>query len=80
MDTWTVQMGYPLIEVRNENSTIYASQTRFLLNPTENETALDYGPSQIIPKYKWYVPLTYVTDLKPRTMQLAWMNQSDCKE
>lgn len=77
MDTWTLQMGYPLIEVRCENNTVKAAQKRFLLNPAENETGVDVPQSPF--KYKWYVPLTYVTDVKPRSMQLAWMNMSDCK-
>lgn len=76
MDTWTLQMGYPLIEVRCENNTVKATQKRFLLNPADNDTGADTAPSPF--KYKWYVPLSYVTDVKPRTMQLAWMNMSDC--
>lgn len=72
-------MGYPLVEVRCENNTVKAKQGRFLLNPMDNETGVDQIPSPF--KYKWYVPLTYVTDTNPRTMQLAWMNMSDtCKE
>jgi len=70
-------MGYPLIEVRCENNTVKATQERFLLNPADNETGVDVVQSPF--KYKWYVPLTYVTDAKPRTMQLVWMNMSDCK-
>lgn len=78
MDTWTSQMGYPLIEVRCENNTVKATQERFLLNPADNETGVDLIQSPF--KYKWYVPLTYVTDLKPRSMQMVWMNMSDCKK
>lgn len=77
MDTWTLQMGYPLIKVRLENNTIKATQTRFLLNAYDNESDYEHSDNQF--GYKWYVPLTYVTDLKPRDMQLAWMNRTDCK-
>ncbi|ODN00507.1 Endoplasmic reticulum aminopeptidase 2 [Orchesella cincta] len=75
MDTWTLQMGYPLIEVRCENNTVKATQERFLLNPADNETGVELIQSPF--KYKWYVPLTYVTDAKPRTMQLVWMNMNE---
>lgn len=80
MDTWTLQMGYPLIEVKCENNTVKVTQKRFLLNPAENDTAVEVGTggAQSQLKYKWYVPLTYVTDMKPRTTQLAWMNMTDC--
>lgn len=70
-------MGYPLVRVRLENNSIRATQTRFLLNAYDNETDIDYGDNQF--GYKWYIPLTYVTDLKPRSMQLVWMNRTDCK-
>ena len=80
MDTWTQQMGFPLVRIRLENRTIRAVQERFLLNPGDNETTefnenkgSDHG------EYQWYIPLSYVTDVKPRAMQLVWMNKSDRK-
>ena len=33
MDTWTMQMSYPVVTVRQDDNTITASQQRFLLNP-----------------------------------------------
>lgn len=35
MDTWTRQMGYPLINVKpgDENNTFVLTQSRFLLDP-----------------------------------------------
>lgn len=77
MDTWTLQMGYPLIRVRIDNNMVKATQTRFLMNAYDNETEAEHYDNQF--GYKWYVPLTYVTDLKPKTMQLVWMNRTDCK-
>lgn len=71
-------MGYPLIRVHIENNSIRASQTRFLLNAYDNETELEHVENQF--GYKWYIPLTYVTDLKPRSMQLVWMNRTDCEK
>lgn len=39
MDTWTLQMGYPMLEVkRSSTNTVIATQQRFLLNPEANDT------------------------------------------
>ena len=60
MDTWTVQMGYPVVKiVRNYRNaftfgTVSVYQNRFLLTPiTSNET--DNNP------YTWWVPLSFTT-------------------
>ena len=51
MDTWTLQMGYPVISVSRdyENNLLHFSQDRFLINP--NSTAEE--------SYSWYVPISY---------------------
>ena len=51
MDTWTLQMGYPVISVARsyETNIISFSQDRFLINP--NSTAEE--------TYTWYVPISY---------------------
>jgi len=79
MDTWTLQMGFPIIRVslENNNRTVRAVQERFLLNPQDNITLEETVESPY--DYKWYVPLTYVTDLRPREMKLVWMNMTDRK-
>ena len=33
MDTWTLQMGYPVVNVTREGSKLKLEQERFLLNP-----------------------------------------------
>ena len=74
MDTWTVQMGYPVVNIdRNYiDGTVRASQNRFLLTPiTSNET--DNNP------YTWWVPLSFTTPsggfevTKPQ----AWLDPAD---
>ena len=78
MDTWTVQMGYPVVNIaRNYRNafkfgTVTASQNRFLLTPiTSNET--DNNP------YTWWVPLSFTTPsggfdvTKPQ----AWLDPAD---
>lgn len=38
MDTWTLQMGFPVITYSVEDGLLYVLQTRFLSNPDSNET------------------------------------------
>ncbi|XP_020706338.2 endoplasmic reticulum aminopeptidase 2-like isoform X4 [Athalia rosae] len=75
MDTWTQQMGYPLITINRKGNTIYATQKRLLLSPSDNETDLLEPKSPF--NYKWYVPLSYYTDIEPRVANNVWMNLTD---
>ena len=78
MDTWTLQMGFPLVRVRLENRMVKISQQRFELNPYDNRTEeFFHGPEE---DHKWYIPLSYVTDENPRGMKIVWINKTDyCK-
>ena len=38
MDTWTLQMGYPVVTVNRHNRDMTAWQERFLYNPRANVT------------------------------------------
>ncbi|KAF6199081.1 hypothetical protein GE061_007106, partial [Apolygus lucorum] len=79
MDTWTRQMGFPLIHITREGTTVSASQSRFLLTPeprNENNTALHEPKSPY--HYKWYVPLSYITDTNDE-LETVWMNMTDVK-
>ena len=73
MDTWTVQMGYPVVDIkRNTDGTVSASQNRFLLTPiTSNET--DNNP------YTWWVPLSFTTPSGgfAVTAPQAWLNPAN---
>ncbi|XP_074661523.1 aminopeptidase N-like [Tubulanus polymorphus] len=65
MDTWTRQMGFPVITIKRlGNDRILLEQERFLLNPDQvyNPTDSPYG-------YKWFIPFQYITqdNLTPRT-------------
>ncbi|KAE8630534.1 hypothetical protein XENTR_v10000861 [Xenopus tropicalis] len=51
MDTWTRQMGYPVLNVESLNT---VKQTRFLLDPNAN--ALE-PPSEF--NYMWNIPVTF---------------------
>eukprot|EP00057_Strongylocentrotus_purpuratus_P033627 XP_792139.4 PREDICTED: aminopeptidase N [Strongylocentrotus purpuratus] len=60
MDTWTLQMGYPIVHVTREyssaNPSFSANQSRFLIDPEANTTTTydDLG-------YQWHIPLRYTT-------------------
>ncbi|XP_004925570.1 glutamyl aminopeptidase-like isoform X1 [Bombyx mori] len=58
MDTWTQQMGYPLLYVEpgNGTNTYVVTQKRFLLDPDAEYT----NDSKF--NYRWYVPITYKTN------------------
>ncbi|KAK4302667.1 hypothetical protein Pmani_025262 [Petrolisthes manimaculis] len=76
MDTWTLQMGYPVITVqRNETDTsTVISQERFLLTRQEN--------SEDTHDYKWWVPLTYTDQAEAdfsQTQPKVWMKDSEAQ-
>lgn len=76
MDTWTNQMGFPLITIIRDENEIIATQDRFLLT-TESVNS----SARLMPKskydYKWFVPLTYFTDKDQENIVNIWMNMSD---
>lgn len=78
MDTWTQQMGFPLITITREGNTITATQERFLLTVEQANSTLKLEPKSKH-GYKWFVPLTYYTDLDRESVINIWMNMSDGK-
>ncbi|GJQ68130.1 hypothetical protein Trydic_g10715 [Trypoxylus dichotomus] len=78
MDTWTNQMGFPLITLKREENEIIATQERFLLTTDDmNSTARLLPASKY--DYKWYVPLTYFTDNDTEIVYNTWMNMTDVR-
>ncbi|XP_042228344.1 aminopeptidase N-like [Homarus americanus] len=76
MDTWTLQMGYPVIKVvRSEDGTSATiSQERFRLTKRENQTTSH--------DYRWWVPLTFTSQDNPVfsvTQPMAWMKNTDAQ-
>ncbi|KAK7085869.1 hypothetical protein SK128_006192, partial [Halocaridina rubra] len=74
MDTWTLQMGYPVIKVTrsSDGTSAVISQERFLLSKKANSTD-DHD-------YKWWVPLTYTSQGLPdfqNTKTMIWMKPSE---
>ncbi|KAF7991209.1 hypothetical protein HCN44_002771 [Aphidius gifuensis] len=74
MDTWTRQMGYPVVNIKKINSTHYTlKQKRFLADSEAKYDAneSDYG-------YKWTIPITYITD-KISDPTLIWFDKDSDK-
>lgn len=77
MDTWTQQMGFPLITITRESNEIIATQERFLLTAAFNATLRQLPKSKF--DYKWYIPLTFITDNDTETVNTIWMNMTDVR-
>jgi len=72
MDTWTVQMGYPVVSITRKydgSGRATVRQERFLLNPADRANSTD------LHKYRWWVPLSYTTVDKgfSKTTPDLWM-------
>jgi len=59
MDTWTLQMGFPVITVTRDysGSTALVSQKRFLITSSPNSAKKEPQPGD--PAYRWWVPITF---------------------
>jgi glutamyl aminopeptidase len=80
MDTWTRQMGFPLITLSREGNMITAKQKRFILTVNLNNETEEMNNESISPfGYKWYVPLSYYTNQHTGKVHHIWMNMSDGK-
>ena len=57
MDTWTLQMGFPVVTVsRNyQDKTATAAQERFLIGKSNEKT------KENSKKYSWWIPLTFTS-------------------
>ncbi|KAL9985945.1 hypothetical protein ACROYT_G008402 [Oculina patagonica] len=62
MNTWTLQMGYPIVDIRYSSADKYfISQERFLYYTDANITSKYKSPYD----YKWFIPFTYITSSAP---------------
>jgi len=76
MDTWTLQMGFPLVTIERNGSEVFARQDRFLMSSTNIST---YSPISKF-GYKWYIPLSYRTNRAEDGVKQVWMNMTDGKK
>uniref|UniRef100_H2YEN8 Aminopeptidase n=1 Tax=Ciona savignyi TaxID=51511 RepID=H2YEN8_CIOSA len=67
MQSWTLQMGNPVVTLTRGGSGVVATQQRFLLDPNADKSQ---PPSPF--GYIWTVPLWYSTQSDP-SVKLTWM-------
>ncbi|XP_069952144.1 aminopeptidase N isoform X2 [Cherax quadricarinatus] len=76
MDTWTLQMGYPVIKVvrSSDGTSANITQERFLMVWDQNYSDTHF--------YKWWVPLTYTSQDNPNfnnTQTQVWLKDYEAK-
>ncbi|GAB1864921.1 Aminopeptidase [Camponotus japonicus] len=69
MDTWLRQEGYPVINVERQLNKFVLTQKRFL---SDSNTSFD--PSKSNYKYRWTVPITYITN-RNEIPTLIWFDK-----
>lgn len=75
MDTWTLQMNYPVVMVTvNSHGSMQVSQKRFLSNPDAKDSGKYTSPY----KYKWLIPFVYTTskelNFNKTSFDVTWIN------
>nr|XP_021183617.2 glutamyl aminopeptidase isoform X1 [Helicoverpa armigera] len=68
MDTWTRQMGYPVLEVKTGDmpNTYFVTQSRFLIDPDATY------PNDSKFNYRWFVPITFKTNSGTNN-EIVWL-------
>lgn len=69
MDTWSLQMGYPVVNITTQGDHFQISQSRFLLIPGST-----YNVSESPFQYKWQIPFVYCFQSNPLNTNLHWLN------
>ncbi|XP_039261142.2 aminopeptidase N-like [Styela clava] len=78
LETWTLQMGHPVVNVRKTTTNTYqVTQEYFLF---DNNATVVHTPGSETYGYKWYIPFTYKTfnQIGTDNMEETWLepNQS----
>ncbi|XP_033100895.1 aminopeptidase N-like isoform X2 [Anneissia japonica] len=69
MDTWTLQMGYPVVNCTRTDNEVFANQTHFLIDPT-SEVEDKYGDQG----YQWYVDVSH-SNADSKSWSHMWLNK-----
>ena len=73
MDTWTRQMGYPVLLVERVKATEWRlTQSRYLLDPAASNS----GPKSPY-GYKWDIPITWISSADPSSESQVWLGSQD---
>ncbi|XP_012944386.1 endoplasmic reticulum aminopeptidase 1 [Aplysia californica] len=73
MDTWTKQMGYPVVLMSRDKGKLQLMQERFLISG--EKSAVDDGKFTSPFGYTWHVPFTFRTSSNPREKTLIWLRR-----
>ncbi|BFZ22405.1 hypothetical protein BsWGS_25444 [Bradybaena similaris] len=76
MDTWTKQMGLPVVTVIRRDGKIHLSQQHFLLMGSSGRTDTKKDQFQSPYGYKWIIPLTYKTS-NQNAENLVWLSEEE---
>lgn len=68
MDTWTLQSGFPTINVTRHDNDLILKQLKF-----------NFPISNYNDKTKWFIPITFATELEPDSSEIPmhWMSNKD---
>ena len=80
MDTWTLQMGYPLVTFarKNDSENRYRiSQERFFKANAVNDTEINKRKAE--QNYQWLVPVSFDTNLEDLPTKYLVLNKSKSK-
>ncbi|XP_015590291.1 glutamyl aminopeptidase isoform X2 [Cephus cinctus] len=69
MDTWTRQMGFPVVNVSRSGNVYTLKQKRFLA-----DAEAKYDPNESNYRYRWTIPITYTTNENSRST-LVWFDK-----
>ncbi|XP_028401179.1 glutamyl aminopeptidase-like [Dendronephthya gigantea] len=80
MDTWTLQMGYPVVSVSEVGGDIILTQQRFLADPNANQSNTKFTSKY---GYKWHIPFTIAiskkgenSEVETNGLEIVWMNRT----
>ncbi|XP_055377192.1 aminopeptidase A-like [Condylostylus longicornis] len=75
MQTWTVQMGLPVVNVEKLSETEYKlKQKRFFANPEDENKEVEESPYN----YRWEIPITYFTS-ENQSVERKWFKYEDAE-
>jgi len=73
MDTWTRQMGYPVLQVERSGPSSYRVRQRRYLTDSRLEGQGATSPYN----YRWEVPITWTSSLAPNSTELKWLGREE---
>lgn len=73
MDSWTRQMGYPVLQVTRSGTSSYRVQQERYLTDSSLAGQGDTSPYG----YRWDVPVTWISEIAPNSTELQWLGKEE---